>query len=97
LEWVFKASTLAKGTTIVFDYTFTGKTAPDRVTGPFKSSQSYRAVFEIPIPNDPKPNGGIALGGTTVGHTVVGVPFPGTEVEIGSKNYEIFTALPNPP
>lgn len=97
LQWVFTDPSIAKGTTVVFDYTLTGKSAPDRVNGPFKTGQTYHAVYEIPLPNDPKPDGGLNIAGTTVGHSVVGVPFPGTQVEIGVKNYEIFTTDSNAP
>ncbi len=97
LQWEFTDPSIAKGTVVVFDYTYAGATAPDKVTGPFQSNQTYHAVFECPTPNDPKPKGGIAITGSTVGHSVVGVPFPGTEVEIGVKDYEIFTTDPNPP
>ena len=91
LLWVLSDKKLAKGTQVVFDYTRTGSTAPDKVTGPFKPGAKYYAVYQIPTPNDPKPAGGITIAGTTVGHTVVGIPFPGTEVEIGARNYEVFT------
>lgn len=97
LQWVFTDPSLPKGTQVVFDYTSTGANAPDKVTGPFKSSKKYYAVFQLPTPNDPKPAGGITIGGTTVGHSVVGVPFPGTEVEIGVKVYEVFTTDANAP
>jgi hypothetical protein len=97
LQWEFTDPQIANGTTVVFDYTLSGRSAPDRVNGPFKPSQTYHAVYEIPIPNDPKPDGGLNFAGATVGHSVVGVPFPGTEVEIGVKNYEIFTTDSNAP
>lgn len=97
LQWVFTDPSLPKGTQVVFAYTSTGGNAPDKVNGPFKSSKKYYAVFQLPTPNDPKPSGGITIGGTTVGHSVVGVPFPGTEVEIGVKNYEVFTTDANAP
>jgi hypothetical protein len=97
LEWIFTDPSIATGTPVVFDYTSTGRNAPDKVTGPFKPSATYHAVYEIPSPNDPRPDGGLNIAGTTEGHSVVGVPFPGTEVEIGKKNYEIFTSDPNVP
>lgn len=97
LQWVFTDPSLPKGTQVVFAYTSTGGNAPDKVNGPFKSSKKYYAVFQLPTPNDPKPSGGITIGGTTVGHSVVGVPFPGTEVEIGVKNDEVFTTDANAP
>jgi len=96
LEWVFTDPSIPTGTQIVFDYTHTGRTAPDVVNGPFKPSTSYSAVFEIPNPTDPRPKNGLTIVGYTVGHSVRGIPFPGTQVDIGAKNYEIFTSDPNP-
>jgi hypothetical protein len=92
LQWTFTSSSYSQGSVISFIYTHAGTSAPDVVNGPFKPGEKYHVVYEIPIPNDPHPKGGLTFGGYTVGHSVRGVPFPGTQVEEGVKNYEIFTS-----
>jgi hypothetical protein len=95
LQWTFTDHSIANGTPVSFDYTRAGTTAPDVVKGPFTPGVTYHAVYQIPIPHHQKPKGGITFTERTVGHSVVGIPFPGTEVEIGRDNYEIFTSDPH--
>ncbi len=92
MEWVFTGGGYSKGSTINFYSTVTGPSDGSKIKGPFNPKSSYWAVFQDPNSTDPKPHGGITISGTTKGHAVLGIPFPGTDVLAGAKNFVLFTS-----
>jgi hypothetical protein len=91
-QWTF-TSTSSSDTTIGFY----GTMVPHPgciIKGPFTPSKTYYALFEVPNDVHPikKTKIGITVTGKTEGHSVRGVPFVGTPVLAGVKNYVLFSS-----
>ncbi|MBV8722799.1 MAG: hypothetical protein JO277_11640 [Candidatus Eremiobacteraeota bacterium] len=93
MQWVFTSSSTAD-TQIGF-YGTQIPHAGCRITGPsVKPGTVYSGDFEVPTPNHPIKRTKIGITATlkpAVGHSVLGLPFVGTPVLVGVKNYVLLS------
>ncbi|HTU81244.1 MAG TPA: hypothetical protein VMF61_03890 [Candidatus Acidoferrales bacterium] len=91
--WVFTSSNKSE-TTIGFYHTYIGAHNGCKLQGSaVKPSAKYYGLFEVPNSYHPikQTKIGISVGGTTQGHSILGIPFVGTPVLAGVKNYVVFS------
>jgi hypothetical protein len=92
-EWVFTSSSSADSTISFYDTTDNPHDGCRLSSPTVKPSAKYYGDFEVPVSGVPlkKTGAGISLGGTTRGHVILGIPFVGTAVEAGVKNFVLFS------